>query len=66
MGSVWTYMKDNSFEIWQRTLEHIGLTLLSLGIAIVIGVTLGIWLTRFKKASGFTLGVVSIIQTIPV
>lgn len=65
MQGVLTYMSDNSFEIWQRTLEHIGLTLMSLGIAITIGVTLGIWLTRAKRASSFTLGVVSVIQTIP-
>lgn len=65
MNGLLTYMSENRFEILQRTGEHISLTLISLGIAIVIGVSLGIWLTRRKNISSFALGVVSVIQTIP-
>lgn len=44
---------------------HIQLVLLSMLIAIVVGVTLGIIITRVKALKGITLGAAGILQTIP-
>ncbi len=52
-------------EIFEQTIEHIWITLISLIIATLIGVTIGILLTRFKKFTSPVLGFVNIIQTIP-
>lgn len=45
--------------------EHIFLAGISMLIAIVIAVPLGIILTRFKKAAETVIGITAIIQTIP-
>ena len=55
----------NQGEILEKTIEHLSLTLISLSIALLIGIPLGIFLTRYKKLSGFVIGLVSTIQTIP-
>ena len=52
-------------EIIEQTGVHIGLTVVALAIAILIGLPLGIILTRYKKFSPSALGVIGIIQTIP-
>jgi osmoprotectant transport system permease protein len=52
-------------DIITATLQHIELSLVSLLIAIVISVPLGIFLTRFQMFAGSTIGVASIFQTIP-
>ncbi len=52
-------------EIRSQTLEHLMMTLVSMSIATIVGVGIGILLTRFEKLSSFTLGIVGVIQTIP-
>ncbi|HSU78921.1 MAG TPA: ABC transporter permease subunit, partial [Candidatus Angelobacter sp.] len=51
--------------IWTLTLQHLYLSLISILIAIVISVPLGIWLTRHRKISDTIIGITSIFQTIP-
>src|SRR5258708_28634317 len=63
--SLWQFMHQESAKLLQQTLEHIGLTFISLLIAVLIGLPLGIYITRNKKAAGFVLGAVGILQTIP-
>jgi osmoprotectant transport system permease protein len=58
-------MHQESAKLLQQTLQHIGLTFFSLLIAVLIGLPLGIYITRHKKASGFVLGIAGILQTIP-
>jgi osmoprotectant transport system permease protein len=58
-------MHQESAKLLQQTLEHIGLTFISLLIAVLIGLPLGIYITRNKKAAGIVLGAVGILQTIP-
>src|SRR5215470_20448437 len=50
--------------LWQ-TMQHIGLTFISLLIAVLIGGPLGIYITRNKKAAGWVLGFAGVLQTIP-
>ena len=45
--------------------RHIWLTSVSVGIATVIGVSLGIMMTRFRRLAAPTLGAAGIVQTIP-
>lgn len=52
-------------ELYRQTYQHIWLTLVALAIALLIGIPLGILLTRYQKISGTTLGAVGVIQTIP-
>jgi osmoprotectant transport system permease protein len=47
------------------TLEHIGLVLASLAPALLVGVPLGVWAARSRRAAGFILGTVGVLQTVP-
>lgn len=51
--------------IWSLFLEHATLSLISIGIAILISVPLGIILTRNVKVAEPIIGVASVLQTIP-
>ena len=63
--SFWQFVYQQSDKLWSQTLAHIGLTLISLLLAIVIAVPLGILITRKKKISGIVLGFAGVLQTIP-
>lgn len=59
------FLLEHQSELIEQTLEHIGLTAASLAIAILLGVSLGILLTRYDRISDRVIGVVGTIQTIP-
>ncbi|MBC8035470.1 MAG: ABC transporter permease/substrate-binding protein [Chitinophagaceae bacterium] len=63
--NLWGFMMQQSDKLWQQTMAHIGLTFISLLIAVAIGLPLGIWITSRKKAAAFVLGVAGVLQTIP-
>ncbi|ACK69671.1 Substrate-binding region of ABC-type glycine betaine transport system [Gloeothece citriformis PCC 7424] len=52
-------------EIWWRTAEHLLLVALAIGVAIAVGLPLGIVITRYPKLVKPVLGVANGIQTIP-
>lgn len=52
-------------DILSLTSEHLVLVLLAMGIAIAIGLPLGILLTRRAVLRGWVLGFASVMQTVP-
>ncbi len=65
MVDFWNFVITNHAELLDQTGEHVGLTFVSLLIAVIIGIPLGVIATRFKSISSPVLGAVGIIQTIP-
>ncbi|HVV55084.1 MAG TPA: ABC transporter permease/substrate-binding protein, partial [Mucilaginibacter sp.] len=63
--SLWEFMSQQSDKLFTQTLQHIGLTFISLFIAVAIGLPLGIWISRRKQFSGLVLGIAGVLQTIP-
>ncbi|TSD64492.1 ABC transporter permease subunit [Inquilinus sp. KBS0705] len=63
--TLFEFMQQQSDKLWVQTMQHIGLTFISLFIAVLVGLPLGIYITRKKQFSGFVLGVAGILQTIP-
>lgn len=59
------FLQQQSGKLLEQTLQHIGLTFISLLIAVIIGVPLGILITRKKRLSGIVLGIAGVLQTIP-
>jgi osmoprotectant transport system permease protein len=59
------FFSRNSGELTTLTLEHLFLVVVSTGIAILIGVPLGILLTRRPALSKPVLGFANIMQTVP-
>jgi len=54
-----------SGDVLQATWEHLWLTGLSVGLATLIGVPLGLWIIRYRFLSSGVLAGVGVIQTIP-
>lgn len=63
--TLWEFMSGESDKLINQTLQHIGLTFISLLLAIVIGLPLGILIARKRKLSGSILGTAGVLQTIP-
>ncbi|HUZ61128.1 MAG TPA: ABC transporter permease/substrate-binding protein [Hanamia sp.] len=63
--SLFDFMREQSGKILDQLVQHIGLTFISLLIAVIIGVPLGIFISRKKKFSAPVLGFTGILQTIP-
>lgn len=63
--SFWQFIDQQSDKLWSQTWAHIGLTMISLILAILIAVPLGILIARKQKLSGIVLGIAGVLQTIP-
>lgn len=61
----WTFFLASLDEVFSQTSEHLYLTLVSLALATLVGVGLGLLLTRNERLASPILGSVNIIQTIP-
>jgi osmoprotectant transport system permease protein len=63
--TFWQFLQQNWSELLMLTRQHIVLVIVSIAIAVVIGVPTGILLTRYKPLRTPILGVANIMQTIP-
>jgi osmoprotectant transport system permease protein len=63
--NVWQFMLQNHTEVVELTLEHLWLVGISTLLAVMIGIPLGILITRWPKLDGPVLGGANVIQTIP-
>lgn len=63
--NFWNYIMSNYPQILSLLIEHLKLTAISVGLAIVIGVPLGIFISFAAKASKPVLSVANVIQAIP-
>jgi len=61
----WQFLSRDKGELLTLTLEHLVLVGVSTGIAILIGVPVGILLTRYPKLSKPVMGFANIMQTVP-
>ncbi len=62
---LFDFMQNQSGKILDQLLQHIGLTFISLLIAVIIGLPLGILIARKRKLAAPILGFTGILQTIP-
>lgn len=59
------FLQQNWSEIFALTREHLFLVFVSTALAVLIGVPLGILLTRKKRLQTPVLGIANILQTVP-
>ena len=50
------FLGDNTGLIWDKTLEHIWLSVAALAVAIAIAIPLGVWLGHRHRGSSSTYG----------
>lgn len=60
-----SYIINNAAQVWKLTLEHGEMTVIAVGLAIVIGVPLGILISYVKKMGKPVIGVANVVQAIP-
>ena len=63
--NAWQFMAGHRAEILLATREHVLLVLISMAIAVAIGVPLGLVIVRHPRLRAVSLAVASILQTIP-
>ncbi|KGO85309.1 ABC transporter permease [Flavobacterium rivuli WB 3.3-2 = DSM 21788] len=63
--TLWQFMAEQQDKLLTQTLQHVGLTFISLLIAIAIGLPLGIFIARKRSFSGSVLAIAGVLQTIP-
>lgn len=62
---TWRFVLDNIDDIIFRTGEHLSLIGVAIGLAIMVGVPLGIAITRRPRLAGVVLYIGAILMTIP-
>lgn len=63
--TFWEFFLERYPDVITQTIRHLQLTSISVVIAIIIGVPLGIFITKNKYAAKYVLGVANIFQTLP-
>ncbi len=51
--------------VLEKSLDHMSMSLTAVAFSCLIGIPLGVLITRNKRAAGVVLGVANIIQTVP-
>lgn len=65
MSTFFEFLIGNSDKLLEQTLEHVGLTLVSLLLSCLLAIPLGLWIARQQWAAGAALGFAGVLQTIP-
>ena len=65
MNEFLNFLRANYSELLVLTREHIFITLLSTGLAVAVGLPLGILLTRVERLQTPVLGIANVMQTVP-
>lgn len=59
------FLLENSGEILSKSMEHLLIATISLGLGILVAVPLGILLNRSKRAAKIVMAIASVLQTVP-
>jgi ABC-type proline/glycine betaine transport system permease subunit len=59
------FLLRNRSEVFERSIEHIGLVAASMAISLAIGLPLGVALVRRTKLQRWVIGAANVVQTIP-
>ena len=65
MIALFKYMAQHLGQIADLLMEHVQMTAIAVGFAIVIGVPLGILISYVKKLDKPIIGVANVVQAIP-
>ncbi|HKS75297.1 MAG TPA: ABC transporter permease [Terriglobales bacterium] len=63
--TLWHFLSQNRVEVLELTLQHLWLVAASIFLAVLVGIPLGIFITRRPAWNKPVLGGANIIQTVP-
>ncbi len=61
----WAWIRNNTDLIWERTVEHVVLTVVSVGAGIVVSVLLALLALRWRRLEGPILALGGILYSVP-
>ncbi len=61
----WSYVWANRDALWHRVIEHLGLTVIALGLGVVVAVPIGLALERNRRMAEPVIRAIGITQTVP-
>ncbi len=61
----WAWVADHTDDIWERTVEHIQLTVWAVGIGLVLSLALSLLALRIRRTYGPITFVAGVLYTIP-
>jgi osmoprotectant transport system permease protein len=64
-GNAIQFLFDNTGLIWEKTVEHVELSLAALGVALLIAIPLGVWLGHLHRGSFLAINVSNIGRALP-
>ncbi|MEA1975947.1 MAG: ABC transporter permease [Bacillota bacterium] len=64
-ASFWEFLLDRYPDIIKLVGEHLQITGIAVFFAIIVGVPVGIFITRYTKAAQYVLGTANVFQTLP-
>lgn len=65
LNNFFNFVIERKDQIYNLIYQHIELTILAVVVSVVIGVPLGILITRVRKLSGPIIGLANVMQSIP-
>ena len=65
IGSYLQYIRDNSADLLRLTFEHLDIIALAIGIAVPVGVVLGVLITFNDRAATAVIWLAGVMMTIP-
>ncbi|MEP6906523.1 MAG: glycine betaine ABC transporter substrate-binding protein [Pseudoxanthomonas sp.] len=65
LGVAATETSGRAARIWQRTWEHLGLVGISLGLALLVALPLGVFAARHASTGQVILSLTGVLQTLP-
>lgn len=65
MMEFFLFLLERRSELAAMTAEHVGLVIIATGLAVVVGVPLGVALTRHPALARPVIGFASVMQTVP-
>lgn len=65
MNNFFNVFLDKKGELMSLLLQHVELTLIAVTFSVLIGVPLGIIITKYKRAAKVTIGFANLIQAVP-
>ncbi|HEX8506167.1 MAG TPA: ABC transporter permease/substrate-binding protein [Hymenobacter sp.] len=65
LAALFAFWHEQAGKLGEQTLQHIGLTAVSLLLGVLLGVPVGIWLSRRPRWAPAVLGLAGVLQTVP-
>ncbi|MFD1317509.1 ABC transporter permease [Loigolactobacillus zhaoyuanensis] len=59
------FFQEFGGQLLLKTWQHIYISAIALFLGVIVAIPLGVLLTRYKKVAGFTIGLASVLQTVP-